>query len=803
MTVRSKKSLFQAASVFASCAFSGVFYALAAFLVLHAAFPLRLPTDAERFAVTIAAEDGTPLRSFPDADGVWRYPVTIDEVSPLYLEALINYEDRYFWRHPGVNPLALTRAFWQMVKEGELISGGSTLTMQVARILHPHPRTLRGKAEQMFRAFQLERRFSKREILTLYLNHAPFGGPIEGVQAASFAYLGKGPKELSHADAALLAVLPQAPTRLRPDRNPEGAEQARNKVLDRMAKFGVWERETTEGAKIERVLSRFAPHPLRAPLLARRLRGKASPRKPVRTFIDNDLQGRVRDLVRAAVDTTPEHTSAAAIVLKNENLAVRAYVGSAEFLNRERFGHVDMVQAVRSPGSTLKPFLYGFALEEGLIHSESLLVDAPFSFSGYRPDNFTERFTGPVSAAEALRRSLNLPAVELLDRLGPKFFDRRLRQGGLHLDYPTGQGPNLTMILGGVGASLEDLAGAYSALAREGVAGRPRLTPEDPRVYRRMLTPGAAWIVGEILREAPRPGLSAHRLRMHRSRRVAWKTGTSYGYRDAWCVGVTARYTVGVWIGRPDGTPSPGHFGRATAAPLLFSIVDSLPRDGGSIPVPASVETAEICWPLGTRPAGEGEEESENARNAVDPLCQERRVAWTLNGTVPPTLPDRADRHWRANPVRVAVNPRTGLRLEADCPVSDPVIREIARWPRAAGPWLTPKQRALSRIPPLDPACGRPVAAADDTVRILGVEPDSLIRPPGSRARLPEISLLAEGGRGELFWLLNGDLVGRSGVGEVQNLRFRRPGRYRLTVMDLAGNYDSVSFVVMAGRGAG
>lgn len=771
---------------------AAVLYAIATFALLHARFPLRLPTDAESFAVTVAAEDGTPLRSFPDAGGVWRYPVTMDEVSPLYLEALVHYEDRYFWRHPGVNPLALGRAFWQMIREGELISGGSTLTMQVARILHPHPRTLRGKAEQMFRAIQLELRFSKREILTLYLNHAPFGGPIEGVQAASFAYLGKAPRELSHAEAALLAVLPQAPTRLRPDRNPEGAATARNKVLDRMATFGVWDRETAESAKIERVVSRFDPHPLRAPLLARRLKGRADPRAPVRTFVQSDLQWTVRDLVRATVDGTPEHTSAAAIVVENENLAVRAYVGSADFLDAERFGHVDMIQAVRSPGSTLKPFLYGFALEEGLIHSESLLVDAPFSFSGYRPDNFTEHFTGPVSAAEALRRSLNLPAVELLDRLGPKFFDRRLRQGGLHLDYPTGQGPNLTMILGGVGASLEALAGSYTALANDGVAGRPRLTPDEPRVYRRMLTPGAAWIVGEILREAPRPDLSAYRSRMNRSRRVAWKTGTSYGYRDAWCVGVTDRYTVGVWIGRPDGTPTPGHYGRATAAPLLFAIVDGLPRRGGRPPgVPGSVETAEICWPLGTRPEGPG-----------DPLCQERRTAWTLNGTTPPTLPDRADRHWRANPVRVPVNPENGLRVEADCMGPGSVIREIARWPRAAGPWLSPDRRARSRIPRLDPACGRPVSSAADTVRILGLEPDTLIRPPGSRTRLPELTLRAEGGRGQLFWLLNGELVARCGVGEVRNLRFERPGRYRLTVMDLAGNHDSVSFVVMGGRGA-
>lgn len=768
-------------------------YAFTIFLCLDHRFPLRLPEDAESFAVTVTASDGTPLRSFPDDNGVWRYPVTLEEVSPLYLDALIHYEDRYFRFHPGVNPLALVRAFVQMVRHRELISGGSTLTMQVGRILHPHARTLPGKMEQMFRAFQLEYHFTKDEILTLYLNYAPFGGPIEGVQAASFAYLGKPARELSQAEAALLAVLPQAPTRLRPDRNPERATRARDKVLDRMAKFGVWDRETVSSAKIERVLARFEPHPLKTPLLARRLRSRAAPRTPVRTFIDPVMQGAVRDLVQNHVGALPDHTSAAALVVENENLAVRAYVGSADFLDRSRFGHVDMVQAVRSPGSTLKPFLYGFALEEGLIHSESLLLDAPFSFSGYRPDNFTEHFTGPVGAAEALRRSLNLPAVDLLDRLQPGFFDTRLRQGGLRLRYPAGQGPNLTMILGGVGASLEELVSAYTALARNGLSGELRFTQDEPVRERRMLSGGAAWIIRQILQAARRPDLPAGRLFVDRSRQVAWKTGTSYGFRDAWCVGVTDRYTVGVWVGRPDGTPSPGQYGRATAAPLLFHLVDSLPRRyGPTTPVPKTVARREICWPLGMPPAGK-----------KDRLCHERRTAWTLGGVIPPTLPDRTDRHWQANPVTVLVNGETGFRVEADCAVSDVEKWQIARWPRAAEPWLTPRLRRLSAIPRLDPSCGRPVAHLAESIRIMGIEPDTVLRPPGADTTLPSLTLQAQGGRGQLYWLLNGDLIGHSDIGGIHHYQFVQPGRYHLTVMDLAGNYDAVEFLVLGGRQSG
>mgnify|MGYP005842210435 CR=1 FL=1 len=757
------------------------------FLSLDGRFPLVLPLEDADFAVTVTAEDGTPLRSFADSRGVWRYPVSPADVSPRYLTALINYEDRFFHRHPGVNPWSLLRAFFQYARTGEPRTGGSTLSMQVARIFFPHDRTIPGKASQIFKALQLEYHFTKDEILTFYLNYAPFGGPIEGVQAASYAYLDKPATELSHAEAALLAVLPQAPTRLRPDRHPQRAAAARDKVLDRMAKFGVWDCGTVAEAKQERVRRRFDQHPMQAPLLARRLKSRGEPGKPVVSLIDAYLQRTVAERVRRFIATTPPRTSAAALVVENAELAARAYVGSADFLDNDRYGHVDMVQASRSPGSTLKPFLYAFALEEGLIHSESLLVDAPFTFGGYRPANFTRHFSGPVGAAEALRRSLNVPAVDLLDRLGPRFFDARLRQGGLHLDYPPHAGPNLSMILGGVGASLEDLTAAFAALGRAGLSGPLRFTRDAPLRERRMMSAGGAFIIRRILQDHRRPDLPYGQVDLARSRRAAWKTGTSYGFRDAWTVGVTDRYTVGVWVGRPDGTPSPGQYGRATAAPLMFSIIDSLPRRyEPPAPVPDTVDRAEICWPLGRRPAGED-----------DPHCHLRRTAWILNGVVPPTLPDRNDRHWRANPMTVLINPATGRRVEADCPVSNPVARTIARWPSGVGPWLKPRLRRISRIPRLDPICRKPVAEAAETVRIMGIDPDTVLRPPGVRRRLPAVTLQAQGGRGGHYWLLDGDLIAKTEVGEPSVYQFQRPGRYVLTVMDMAGNYDSVEVMVL------
>ncbi len=766
-------------------------YSISLFLLMNILFPLSMPEDEKNFAITVVAEDGMPLRSFPDKNGVWRYPVKSDEVSPLYIQALLNYEDRWFYRHPGINPLSLIRAVGQLIRYRQPRSGGSTLTMQVARILHPHSKTVSGKLHQMFRAVQLETHFSKDEILTLYLNYAPFGGPIEGVQAASFAYLGKSAKELSHAEAALLAVLPQSPTRLRPDRHPKLASKARDKVLDRMTKFHVWDKDIVDDAKMEQVVPRFDPKPMIAPLLAQRLKDQAKPFAPLRTTIDPFVQQTVSEIISGFIQNTPPHTSAAALVVENETLAVKAYVGSADFADDSRFGQVDMIQAYRSPGSTLKPFLYAFALEESLIHSESLLVDSPVSFSGYRPGNFALTFSGPVSAAEALQRSLNLPAVDILDRITPNFFDTRLRQCGLTLKFPPHQVPNLTMILGGVGATLENLVSAYTAFAREGLSGKLRYLTDSPIENRRMTSAGAAFIVRRILQDYRRPDLPGGRLALDHSREVAWKTGTSYGFRDAWTVGVTNRHTIGVWVGRPDGTPSPGQFGAATAAPLLFSIVDSLPgRYAPTARMPDSVKRAEICWPIGLPPSGKD-----------DPYCHERHIAWILNDTVPPTFPDRGDRYWQSNPVSFLVNPASGLRVEADCPVSNPISKTVARWPKASIPWLSPRIKAASRIPKMDPICGKIVSSVPDTVKIIGIEPDTVFRPPGSDTQLPVITLQAQGGQGELYWLLDREMICRTEINQPHLYQFKRPGRFTLTVMDAAGNYDSIPILVLSNVG--
>lgn len=546
-------------------------------LILDHHYPPDLHRARDLSAVVVDHQDRL-LRAFTTADDTWRLPVTTEAVAPRYFTMLQAYEDHRFSYHPGVDPLAMTRALGQWLFHGEVVSGASTLTMQTARLLEPRPRTLGSKLIEILRALQLEWRFSKKEILDLYLTLAPYGGNLEGIRAASLAYFGKEPAHLTDAEAALLVVLPQSPSRLRPDRFAQRARQARDKVLGRVLARGLLESKAHREALEESIPQHRSPLPFLAPHLARRLTLE-HPQAIHRTLIDVHLQAPLEAVAHRAQERLDHRASLAILVAENRTRAVRAYVASADFFASQRAGQVDMIQAIRSPGSTLKPVIYGLGFEDMIIHPETLVADVPTRFGDYAPGNFRDTYSGEVTIREALQRSLNIPAVRILEQVGPSRVTAALGQVGVQLQWSTRRSqPGLPLVLGGVGMSLADLVTLYTGIAQGGLITPLRYRQDDPPGEARPLFGQvAAWYLADILREAPPPVAELSSAFTRDPRRIAYKTGTSYGFRDAWAVGFDDDHTVGVWVGRPDGAPSPGHYGRNTAAPLLFQVFDLLP----------------------------------------------------------------------------------------------------------------------------------------------------------------------------------------------------------------------------------
>jgi len=575
--------------------------------------PLALDTSVE-----VHASDGRLLRAFTVADGRWRLAVASESVDPTYLAMLIAYEDRRFYGHAGVDPLAMARALAQAAVHGRLVSGASTLTMQVARLLEDGATgTWSGKLRQVRVALALERALSKDEILALYLQRAPMGGNLEGVRAGSLAWFGREPGRLTEAQAALLVALPQAPALRSPDLHPDEARTARDRVLARAAALGVIAADAATAAAREPLPAARRPFPAHAPHLADRLRAAEPDARVHRTTLDLDLQAALEALAADALRDLPPQATAALLVADVDTGRILATVGSAEYTSDARRGFVDMTQALRSPGSTLKPLVYGLAFSDGLAHPETMLVDRPANYAGYAPQNFDGAFSGPVTAREALQASRNLPVVELTQALGPARVMAALRQAGVTAVVPGGV-PGLAVSLGGVGVSLEGLLQLYAAIARGGEAialrstegeaagaatGSPALAPAAgaPAPKARLMTPQAAWHVADVLAGAPRPAPWP-------DARLAFKTGTSYGHRDALAIGFDGAHAVGVWVGRADGAPMPGAFGVEVAAPLLFEAFARLgPRPVALPPAPAGTliaTHAELPAPLrqfGTR----------------------------------------------------------------------------------------------------------------------------------------------------------------------------------------------------------
>jgi penicillin-binding protein 1C len=528
--------------------------------------PLDMRASETRSPVVLD-RNGQLLRPFTTAEGIWRLPVKETDVDQRYLAMLFAYEDRRFRHHGGVDPWAMLRASGQWLWNGRVVSGGSTLTMQVARLMEPRDkRTIDAKMLQAARAIALERRFSKTEILEHYLALAPFGGNIEGVRAASLAYFGKEPKRLSVAEAALLVALPQSPRTRRPDRDAPRAQRARDRVLDRAAEAGVITRDEAENGKREMVPNRRIDFPTFAAHAAETAR-KESPSKAVlRLTVDAGLQASLEALARQRAEKMGSHVSVAIVVVENETGHIKASVGGADYFAKLRAGSLDLTRTNRSPGSTLKPLIYALAFENGIAHPETMIEDRPSRFGLYRPENFDEEFQGMVTVRTALQQSLNVPAVELLSLYGPNRFLGKLKAAGVQYLLPKGEVPGLAIALGGFGISPREVAKVFVGLARGGSVIPLTIDAEkagEAVEAKRLTDPVAAWYVADILRGAPPPEANL-------SGNLSFKTGTSYGYRDAWSAGYDTKHTIVVWVGRADAAPVTGLVGRLVAAPILF-----------------------------------------------------------------------------------------------------------------------------------------------------------------------------------------------------------------------------------------
>jgi penicillin-binding protein 1C len=532
-----------------------------------------LPPDLSRLQAVgqeIVDRQGRVLSVLPAPGGTWRLRATVEDVPPALLAMLVAAEDRRFPWHPGVDPLALLRAAGQWARSGRVVSGGSTLTMQAVRLLEPRPRTLRSKLVEALRALQLEHRFSKNEILGIWLTLASEGGNIEGVRAGALAWFGRPAAQLTPAEAALLIAIPRLPNRLRPDRHPEAARAARDDTLLRRARAApvadLAAADLLAGAT-QPVPQRRLPMPGLAPHLARQVAQAAPQPGRIATTLDQPLQRAVEQVALAARGDLPPRVSVALLVAELRTREIRAIAGGY-WEDRDRAGAMDLTLAVRSPGSALKPLLYGMGFEQGIIAPGTVVADRPLRFGAYAPENFDHGFTGRVTAAQALRLSLNLPAVALLDRIGPLRFAETLKRAGAPPRLPEGADPSLPLALGGTGTTLREMAALYAALGHGGQGAPLRILPGPPPAMRPVIPASAAATVAQVLVQ-PFPGGGPAG--------IAWKTGTSWGGRDAWSLGFDGAHVAAVWVGRPDGTPMPGATGRALALPLLSRLFALLP----------------------------------------------------------------------------------------------------------------------------------------------------------------------------------------------------------------------------------
>jgi len=575
------------------------------FFLLNVFFPLRVDIE---YSTIVTAKDGTVLKAYLTSDEKWRMYTELEEITPEMQHAIIYKEDKYFYHHPGINPVSIARAFVNNIISGKRTSGASTITMQVARLLQPKDRTYGNKLIEMFRALQLDMLYSKEEILQMYLNLVPYGGNIEGVKAASVIYLEKTPSVLSLAELTALSIIPNRPTTLRPGVNNDVIIAERNKWLNRFKADGVFDDEIIDDALHEAFNAFRTEGPDIAPHFCNRMKQQYPGEAIIKTNLNAEVQMQSEKLVQDYVKQLwgLDIHNGAAIVIDNHTHRIISYVGSADFGNTFDAGQVDGVRAVRSPGSTLKPLLYAVAFDEGLITPQSIVSDVPVNFSGYSPENYDEDYHGDVNIEYALSHSLNVPAVKVLNEAGLNLFTGKLTECNFESIESHKKDLGLSVVLGGCGVTLEELAGLYAAFANKGSYAHIKWLQKDAdTVSQEIISPSAAFMITEILTQLTRPDLPNFYQHAKNVPLVAWKTGTSYGRKDAWSVGYNDNYTIGVWVGNFSGKGVPELSGANVATPLMFNLFNAIDhttnKDWNTMP--EAIDFRYVCSVSGKLPA--------------------------------------------------------------------------------------------------------------------------------------------------------------------------------------------------------
>ena len=577
---------------------------IALFFILNLIFPLKVELN---YSTIVTDSDGKVIHAFLNSNEKWRMKTELNEITPQLRKAIIAKEDQYFYYHFGVNPLAIMRAAVNNVFHLRRTSGASTITMQVARMLEPKERTVFSKVKEIFRAFQLEWYYSKDEILQMYLNLVPYGSNIEGVKSASIIFFQQSPQHLSLAQTVTLAIIPNRPTSLQLGKKNYYIRKERNRWLENFRDEKIFGEEEIKDAEAEPLDVKRHEVPQQIPQLAVRLKKNYPLLDIIHTNIHSSVQSKTQTLAYNYLQRVKNFGvyNCAVMVIDNKMKTVVAYLGSADMSDGFHNGMVDGVKAIRSPGSTLKPFLYALAIDKGLMTPKTIITDVHVNFNGYNPENYDEKFRGNVSIEYALANSLNIPAVKTLNDVGVKYFVQKLQQAGFRQMNKDGNKLGLSSILGGCGVRLEELVALFSSFATDGNFCAPQLVKEDSvQLHQQLFSASSAFMITDILSGLARPDLPLQYQNSLHLPKIAWKTGTSYGRRDAWSIGYNKRYTIGVWIGNFTGEGVPELSGAEVATPLLFDLFNAIDYNSSNewFTMPKEMNIRYVCSQSGLSP---------------------------------------------------------------------------------------------------------------------------------------------------------------------------------------------------------